>query len=315
MNLPLLSLGIPTYRRPHRLRHLLERLKQQKNITLLNIEIVVSDNHSEDETENVVKEFINELPIRYICQNSNVGSAMNFHALLSLCKGKYLWLVPDDDDFTLPDSVYTIYQKLESNPEISALFLNHRTVELDTGKITRDNVFGWTKDIFIQNGKNIFDTLEDVHLLTGIGVVVNRKMADTPLNLRYCQQTWLSPMSMAVSACAHGPVLITGERLVDLSTGDPASWRTYWSHIYYQEMGELLRECITEFGYPEKSIQKMLRKKAAKKRLGEVMNWKQLLLFSHKLNVFRLFKIYGFIAFYWYLISPWEIIKKRIFSS
>ena len=306
--LPLLSLGIPTFRRPHRLKSLLERLTHQKDILSLEIEIVVSDNHSQDETPTVVASYQNRLPIIYSSNEQNIGSAMNFHALLTKCSGTLVWLVPADDDFTCLDSVKSVYSYLLEKPELAAMFLNHRVVELDTGKVTRQNVFNIPENIYIKDGKTIFQYLEDAHLLTGIAVIVNRKMANTDFNLRYCKTTWLSPLSMAVSACSQGPAFIVSDVLVDLGAGDPASWRKMWTHIYYQEMGELLIDCVKELGFSNTDIQKMLVKKT--KRVNEVMNWKQLLFFQSNINIFRLAKLYGWkVALFWYILSPFKLLK------
>lgn len=70
---------IPTYNRANSyLTHVLRSAVCQ---TYQNIEIVVSDNHSSDNTESVVREF-DDPRIRYYRQKENVGPVRNRHFCL-----------------------------------------------------------------------------------------------------------------------------------------------------------------------------------------------------------------------------------------
>ena len=69
-DLPLVSVGIPTYNRPDGLRRTLECITRQ---TYKNLEIIVSDNASEtDEVEVIAKEYIEKDPrVQYFKQEIN----------------------------------------------------------------------------------------------------------------------------------------------------------------------------------------------------------------------------------------------------
>ena len=105
---PFLSIGIPTYKRPLRLKHILTTLANQLNLENADWEVVVSDNCSNDDTPNVVKSFENKLPITYLKHETNKGPDFNFRSLADSCKGEYLWFVPDDDDLVNESSVSKI---------------------------------------------------------------------------------------------------------------------------------------------------------------------------------------------------------------
>lgn len=96
---PILSLCIPTYGRCEILKGNLEQIqKQLDSINKDELELIVSNNCSPDKTEEVVLSFINQgMPIVYNCNKENLGSDGNFLKCMDMAKGKYIWLLGDDD--------------------------------------------------------------------------------------------------------------------------------------------------------------------------------------------------------------------------
>ena len=97
---PLLSICIPTYNRCTILDKSMQIIKKQFDLLKNkdNIEIIVSDNHSQDNTPEIVNRLIKQnLPIRYIRNRTNIGPDRNFVQCFTQAKGKYLWLLGDDD--------------------------------------------------------------------------------------------------------------------------------------------------------------------------------------------------------------------------
>ena len=93
-NLPLVTIGIPTYNRAN--KTLPSTINSAVNQDYLNIEIIVSDNCSNDNTEEIVRSF-NDKRIKYIKQKINIGSNNNHNACLNAAKGDYFLLLHDDD--------------------------------------------------------------------------------------------------------------------------------------------------------------------------------------------------------------------------
>ena len=79
---PLVSVGIPTYNRPEKLKEILSSIISQ---TYQNLEIIVSDNCSSNaETERVVSDLMKIDPrIRYFYQKENLGLFYNFKFVFS----------------------------------------------------------------------------------------------------------------------------------------------------------------------------------------------------------------------------------------
>jgi glycosyltransferase involved in cell wall biosynthesis len=93
-SLPLVSIAIPTFNRANGyLKQALQASIQQK---YPEIEIIVSDNCSNDNTEEVVRGF-EDPRIRYIRQTENIGMNNNFNYCVDQARGAYFLLLPDDD--------------------------------------------------------------------------------------------------------------------------------------------------------------------------------------------------------------------------
>lgn len=96
---PLLSICIPTWNRATFLRLSFDSfLEQMRSVNRQEIELFVSDNCSDDETQMVVKEYIQMgLPITYNRNEENIGAARNFIKCMQYASGKYIYLLGDDD--------------------------------------------------------------------------------------------------------------------------------------------------------------------------------------------------------------------------
>ena len=91
---PLVTIAIPTYNRAD--GYLREALASAMNQTYQNIEIIVSDNCSTDNTERFVKG-ISDPRLRYFRHNKNIGANNNFNYCLEQANGDYFLLLQDDD--------------------------------------------------------------------------------------------------------------------------------------------------------------------------------------------------------------------------
>lgn len=96
---PLFTISIPTYNRADYLRKNLEQLRSElMGIPVGTVDILVSDNCSEDDTRSVVEAAAAAgVPLMYVRNDKNVGWGPNFFQCFDLAKGKYVLLLGDDD--------------------------------------------------------------------------------------------------------------------------------------------------------------------------------------------------------------------------
>ena len=84
----ILSIAIPTYNRGKFLERALKQIFLQYEEVSKSIEIIVCDNCSQDNTEQVVSSFKNAgLPIKYFRNSSNVGFDRNIEQCYKVSQG------------------------------------------------------------------------------------------------------------------------------------------------------------------------------------------------------------------------------------
>ena len=97
---PLLSICIPTYNRAEKLQQCLHHVAVQLNTESLKnaIEVVISDNASQDNTVEVIEKFQESFDnITYFRNEKNLGIDKNIINSVVKASGKYCWHIGDDD--------------------------------------------------------------------------------------------------------------------------------------------------------------------------------------------------------------------------
>ncbi|MBU2601981.1 MAG: glycosyltransferase [Actinobacteria bacterium] len=114
---PRVSIGMPVYNGAVTLRSVLDSLFAQ---TFEDFELIVSDNASDDETEEICREYAaRDARVRYVRQPRNLGAAANFGFVLREARGEYfMWAAADDTRSS--DYVAVNLEFLESHPDYVA---------------------------------------------------------------------------------------------------------------------------------------------------------------------------------------------------
>lgn len=119
----LLTIAIPTYNRanylPRAIRSILEQYDER-------VQVLISDNASTDNTQEVVKSICNEYPqIKYIRNSENIGPDRNFVNCYLHADGRFVLLL-GDDDLIVENSLGRLLDFLGSQAyNCSLVFINH----------------------------------------------------------------------------------------------------------------------------------------------------------------------------------------------
>ena len=109
---PNISIGMPVYNGAKTIEKTINSLLAQ---TFKDFELIISDNASDDETENICQKFAGkDSRIHYIRQDKNIGLYQNENFLLSKATGKY-FMFSMDDDLRSPDFLELNVTFLDSN--------------------------------------------------------------------------------------------------------------------------------------------------------------------------------------------------------
>jgi glycosyltransferase involved in cell wall biosynthesis len=111
---PVVSIGLPVYNGGNYLRTALDTILHQ---SYQNIELIISDNASTDDTAQICREFqANDGRVRFYGNHKNLGAAANYNRVFELARGKYFkWAA--HDDVLAPSFIEQAVETLEANSE------------------------------------------------------------------------------------------------------------------------------------------------------------------------------------------------------
>lgn len=135
MRQPFVTIAIPTYNRGD--SYLKDALKSATSQNYQHLEIIVSNNCSEDNTEDVVKSF-SDPRIRYFRQSTNVGMTKNLMFCLGQAKGDYFLLL-NDDDLIDSDFVDICMKAADYSADFGVILTGARVINQD-GSVHHENI-------------------------------------------------------------------------------------------------------------------------------------------------------------------------------
>lgn len=114
-----LSIAIPTYNRAHFLKEELDILLPQVQNRKEEIEIIISDNASTDDTELVIHEYMQTYDdvIFYFKHTKSIDFEDNFDFAIKHSSGRYIYLL-GDDDLHSPDFLSVLFKLIQKNYSI-----------------------------------------------------------------------------------------------------------------------------------------------------------------------------------------------------
>lgn len=173
MTEPLVSVMVPTYGQAEFIGETLTSVLCQD---YSNLEVIVSDDYSPDQTEEVVRSFLSDSRVIYKPTAQNIGRVANYRrTLYELAQGKYVTNLDGDDLLGNPSYIRNAVAALEDNPSASLCFgqvirFRGKTPEIDMDDSPGVSVLDGTK-VFL----NYWKRTNKIHHL---GTVYRRDLAD-----------------------------------------------------------------------------------------------------------------------------------------
>jgi len=116
---PLVTIGVPTYNRPE---ELLETIRQIKEQTFQNLQVIICDNGG-SVTDDIIKKIEHDVRFEVIHNSENIGLLKNTERVLRLAKGEYFcWF--SDDDWHASEYIETLLEVLKTNKNSKWAFTN-----------------------------------------------------------------------------------------------------------------------------------------------------------------------------------------------
>jgi glycosyltransferase involved in cell wall biosynthesis len=144
-NHPLVSVCIPAYKSPQLLDRCISSIVIQ---TYKQIEIIITDDSPNDEAQEIVKKFESDTRVKYIKNQSALGTPENWNEGLRRASGEYIKIMHHDDWFSNTRSLEIFMSKaLESGADFVCSYCNnvfpsgtrkHKITEIYKQKWARD---------------------------------------------------------------------------------------------------------------------------------------------------------------------------------
>lgn len=241
---PLLSIWIPTFNRADRLERLLESLYSQSSEFVDSglLEIVVSDNCSQDSTEQLCEELFENLDYRR--REVNMGFDRNFSLGFSECVGEFIWTI-GDDDFVLPGAIADVVGTLMDRRRVEDISL----LKLPVKKIG-DSQETWPDTLTPADGYLELGAAEAISTfgldeLMRMSSSIYRRAVSKGSDKNPGRRGWnVSPLEHALFALGHGKLLFLPQPYVVCNEGPDhrEAWQSEWQFIANVAMPFVLLE-------------------------------------------------------------------------
>lgn len=170
-----ISIIIPTFNRANYLKHAIESALSQD---YEEIEVIVSDNASTDETPEIVKKYFKDKRFNYFRNQQNIGMVANWRkALYEYANGEFFLILSDDDYFTNDQYLSKAANLIKNHENIVMVYADGYIHYENVNKTFKFNL-PFKKNI--ENGKKIIFTPKKItqqyHFLLS-NVLFNRKLA------------------------------------------------------------------------------------------------------------------------------------------
>jgi glycosyltransferase involved in cell wall biosynthesis len=126
----IISVILPTFNRAHRISNAIESILHQ---TFTNWELIIIDDASTDNTEEVIQPFLSDSRIRYIKNKSNQERCFSRNIGIQAATGEYICFL-DSDDYHLPHHLESLNNYLTTNNFPKAFLFSNSYNETENGE-------------------------------------------------------------------------------------------------------------------------------------------------------------------------------------
>lgn len=167
-----LSICITTYNRGNFIKETLDSILHQLRP---NIELIVVEGCSPDNTEEVMRDYVNKHPqVRYYREQENSGIDKDYDKAVGYAHGEYCWLMTDDD-LVKPNAIEIILTKLNGINEL--VVLNAEVASVDFSNILDSKLIKLNADQSYTESDGDKFMADAGHGLSFIGcVIIKRKL-------------------------------------------------------------------------------------------------------------------------------------------
>lgn len=254
-NQPLVTIALPTFNRLSGLKQSLECFLNQ---SYKNLEIIISDNHSEiDPTECIEFYRKSDARIKFYRQETNIGMKANGDFLFSHASGKY-FLLGSDDDWWDSYFIEKMVDLLEKNPGASCAISDFQETLTSGARAVYRSNFSRIKSLFFLKSSKFPDHLPllmeftDTQILGRLEKFIKQSEADGKANVHraLCRridfinsikdlyklglaECWGFDQLLAFMLLIKGELVVSPELMFKCTVNNPKNYEFEISRIEY----------------------------------------------------------------------------------
>lgn len=311
-NQPVLTIAIPIYNGERTIKNMLDILMPQCNEK---IEVLVSDNCSTDSTPNIIKEYQNKWGnISYWCNETNLKTDRNCIKCLQKAKGKYTWLM-SDDDIIMENAVDKILKFIENGDDMGLIYVTTRDFRnkyIDSESCQKhepeamNDIYTKDKKLFMKYAGYYWGFLASFICNTD-----NFKKIENPE--QYADTYWLQSYIHALCAkgedtklgIVKGPCVGAG-----IYVNTPNFDSALINGVYYKKMIDFM---INEIGFDKKQLNQMYKNRTCHLFIHDILKEKASGI--HKMNYKTMYLCTRKYVKAWVMVYPCMFVPSFICSK
>ncbi|WP_413174002.1 glycosyltransferase family 2 protein [Anabaena azotica] len=279
----LLTIAIPTFNRATFLDQQLTWLAKAIKGFESECEIIISDNCSTDNTQDIINKWqkiFNKTTFKNNKNTTNIGVMANIAYCFQSAITEYVWVIGDDDPIQERTLGYVI-NNLKAHPELALLILNFSWFYVGSNELAHERCFTIENENIVSNGKPLIEKClhENFGGLAFMTAQVYKTQAakqafqlwTSSVNNREAQVYW-------TAFCAtQGSVKITKDVYLEYACGmNSAPGEKLWFRMHYLDL-PMIYVKLMEIGYSEIFCRKLIISHFAENNwrviLGALKRW------------------------------------------
>jgi len=263
MTQPRLTIAIPTYNRAKQLDGQLNWAVNAIADRWDEIELLVSDNASPDETPQVCQKWQAQINgrMRIFRQTENIGLIRNCLFCIQEARGDFIWTM-SDDDIVLEGTLDWVLSKISGDADGQLAFIHlNGSMSTPDGIIFRQCAYPFRGDPESRPGSELFekclDIYEDWLLLITSNIYKTRIARQAIKSWSGIKNNLAFPLFLSGYAAAHGAMTLRSEpSLLYMAYYSRPNWLT----IANRDLPEIYRK-LAEYGYTTSLIRRQILKR------------------------------------------------------
>ncbi|MDQ3683821.1 MAG: glycosyltransferase family 2 protein [Bacteroidota bacterium] len=176
--LPLVTIGIPTYNQQ---KYLAEALESALAQNYPNLEVIVADDCSSDETEKLVQAYFSDKRLKYFRNEKNIGRVLNYRKLFYEYAAGNWYVNLDGDDYYIDDNFITAgIEKINSfQAKGYEIMFYHSGLKTKIKDHTITYIPNIAAEVVLISGKTYFENFFSLNASSHLTIICNRIKAMT----------------------------------------------------------------------------------------------------------------------------------------